>query len=169
MSLLSKHELFALGNSVSSLLRKFAQLVTSLLTLAHTDTKINFGRLFKIRFKMHSPHFASGCLYDMQVCRPLTITPICGCCATWRHKPVSTQLSRRTLYSVVLRIFFTNRPRPYSSEHYNASVHKVKCMKTWFAKAELEELECLAQSPAQHHWNIWDELKPWRHPRHFKI
>lgn len=66
-----------------------------------------------------------------------------------------------SLYAVVLQDL--KRPKPV---HDNVSEHKASSVKTWFAKAGVEEPECPAQnpdlSPTEH---VWDELEHRLHPR----
>ncbi|MCI4379485.1 hypothetical protein PGIGA_G00228800 [Pangasianodon gigas] len=60
----------------------------------------------------------------------------------------------------------TEPDKPKAHQHDNAPVHKARSMKTWFAKIDLEELECPAQSPdlnpTEH---VWDDLEHGLHTR----
>lgn len=49
---------------------------------------------------------------------------------------------------------------PNLFQHDSAPAHKRKSMQTWFAEYDMEELECLAQSPDLNHMEcLWYELK----------
>lgn len=45
-------------------------------------------------------------------------------------------------------------------KHNNASVHKLRSMKTWFTKYEMEELDRRTQNPDPNTTEqLWDEMK----------
>lgn len=68
----------------------------------------------------------------------LTIKLICGSSPNCFQKVGSTQLYRKTWYTVALQFPFNETKRPNLFQHDNEPVHKVRSMKAWFAKVGVE-------------------------------